>query len=168
MRLTSRHAVFTLLAFGMACHKPASAAQGRPAYYILESIDAKPLPASWPAGDVTMTTHWGKLWLYADGRATTQEYQTYSSHGDPPGGGKSGSISTAYSQYRIHGDSIKLAFHPCKAPCFLGYVGKVSDSTVTLTAEVTPQRYWPVYLYRRSASFAPPPEQDPGLRRNRN
>ena len=164
MRLISRQAVLVLLAFGMACHKPAFAAQSVPTYYVLETIDAKPLPASWPAADVTITTHWGKLWLYPDGRATTVEYQTHSRNGVPSGGG----TTTAYSRYRVHGDSIELAFHPCTAPCFLGYVGKFADSTVTLTAAIAPQRHWPLYFYRRSALFAPPPQQQPSSVRHRN
>ena len=153
MRLTTL-GLFALLACGTACHKSASAAQN-PTYYVLETIDAKPLPASWPAGDASITTHWGKLWLYPDGRATTVEYQTHSRNGAPTGGGR----ATAYSRYRVHGDSIELAFHPCKAPCFLGYVGRISDSTLTLTAAIDPPRYWPLYLYRRSTVFEPPPPQ---------
>lgn len=156
MSLFSRQALFVLLAYGMACHKPASAAQGAPTYYVLESIDAKPLPASWNLGGVTILTHWGKLWLFPDGNATRMDYET---HTQPGVSGVGGGTSTAYSRYRIDGDSIKIAFHPCKAPCFLGYIGKISDSTLTLTAANAPQSPWPLYLYRRSGAVEPPPRR---------
>jgi hypothetical protein len=152
MSLASRQAGFLLLAAGTACHKPASAAQAGPTYYVLERIDGKALPASWNVGGTSFTTTWGKLWLYPDGKATTMEYRTY---------GKGGGTTTGFARYYTDGDSIKLAYRPCKAPCFLGYVGKISDSTLTLTVANTPQSVWPVYLYRRSTVVTPPPREPP-------
>lgn len=152
-----RQVVFILLACGTACHKPASAASASPTYYVLEALDGKPLPASWNAGGVTIMVHWGKLWLYPDGNATTVDYET---HTQPGVAGVGGGTSTAYSRYRIDHDSIKVAFHPCKTPCFLGYVGKITDSTLTLRAATAPQAsYWPLFFYRRSAAVVPPPPQ---------
>jgi hypothetical protein len=148
MRLFWRNAFLLLLSAGtIACHNAASAAQADSRDYVLESINGHTLPAVWYAstGD-TGWTHSGKLSLYPDGKAIRVAYQTHTYHGTPAGGG----TSTWRYPYRIRGDTIEFGFRACKAPCFMGDIGRFSDSVVTLTGRSSPPIAWPVYKYRLS------------------
>ena len=147
MRLSSQKALLFLTACTIGCHNATSAAQTTSRAYVLESINGRPLPAIWYAKDGdTSWTHWGKLSLDRDGNAVRVAYGTHTYHGTQAGGG----TQTWRAKYRFRGDSIELGFRPCKAPCFVGDVGRISGSTLTLTPRTNPPRPWPVYLYRLS------------------
>ena len=140
--------VLLLLAAGpVACHEAASAAQRDSREYVLESIDGHSLPAIWYArGSDTIRTESGKLSLYPDGKAVRVAYDTRAYHGTWAPASK----GTWNAKYRIRGDTIEFGFSACKAPCYMGEIGKFSDSTLTLAGRSNPPRDWPSYKYRLS------------------
>jgi len=96
--------------------------------YILKTIDGHALPAVWNVsrGD-TSWEHWGNLVLSPDGKATVVDFSTHTYHGARVGGG----TNTVHARYRIYGDSIELgSLRSCRAPCFEGWFGRISDSTL--------------------------------------
>jgi hypothetical protein len=148
VRLDCRNGFLVLLgASAMACHKAASAAQPLSREYVLESVDGQSLPAIWhiSKGD-TSWVHSGKISLYPDGNAVKVAYQTHTYHGTRAGGG----TSSWHFRYRIRGDTIEFGFNTCKAPCFRGEIGRISDSTLTLAGSTVPPGAFPLYKYRRS------------------
>lgn len=145
VRLSDRTALFLLTALTLEGHARASGAQAPSREYVVEAIDGHPLPSILIiTGGDTSWIHWGKLSLYAHGKSTYRDSTTFSHRGVRAGGAR----NTAYAQYRIRGDTIEIGFRPCAAPCFLGYIGRISGSTLTLSWATDPPRKGPLYLYR--------------------
>lgn len=126
---------------GVAC-SDSTGSQNSDRIYTLDNIDGTPPPGVVSVFGISGVVQSASLTLRFDGRATWFERV-------PTDAGTGGdSTIAAQVEYQIHGDSIRLALPGCRGTCIPDDVGAISDTSLTLTYDVTP-RFTPIYHFSR-------------------
>jgi hypothetical protein len=149
-RMLGSLSVPAVLSLVVACDSVTAPPSGQSRLYVLTDIDGTAVPAALITGiGDTTTVFWATLSLDPSGQAirATQFRHAYLNYRPDT------TTTVSVRRYREEGDSITVGFFTtCPDICLPNEVGRLADSTLTLTFDIRP-RTDRVYRYRLAATY---------------